>query len=281
MKSMRCRAAFISDIHLGTPDCQAGLLLDFLEQLQCQRLYLVGDIIDLEALDRRPWWHPDHGRVLASLLRLAAAGTRLIYIPGNHDASLRALAGAEIGNWLGIYRETIHDCADGRRFRVSHGDEFDDAHLDSDWKLLLGERLHRLLCLGHRLANRLRRHLGMDYRAYTVTLKSRIPAVQRYMQQYAERILADTRARGLDGHIGGHIHLGQVTTRDGICLLNDGDWVEHCTALLEYEDGRFELHPWGRRSTDMPPQTDTLAPPAGHSGPAPLNPASLASISGR
>ncbi len=278
MKDVHCRTAFISDVHLGTPGCQAELLLDFLDHLHCTSLYLVGDIVDLEALERRPWWHASHSAVLSRLRRLASDGTRLIYIPGNHDAPMRALAGLSIGDWLSIEHEAIHLAADGRRYRVSHGDEFDDERLDSDWRLVLGERLHRILCLGHRLANRLRRRLGRGYRPYTVEIKPRIPAVRRYIEHYAARVAADTAARGLDGHIGGHIHLGQVAMQGRVSLLNDGDWVEHCTALLEDHEGRFELRPWGRtgRRAELPRLTP--APGLAESGPSPHPVASAASL---
>ena len=149
MATFHCRSAFISDVHLGTPDCKARYLLDFLRQLRCERLYLVGDIIDLEALGKRMWWHADHSAVIAEILDMARRGIEVTYIPGNHDAALRGLVGQSFGG-VRIALDAVHEGADGRRYRVSHGDEFDPEQVGRRWMLHLGEAMHRFICWSNR-----------------------------------------------------------------------------------------------------------------------------------
>ncbi len=234
------RSVFISDIHLGTPDCRVDYLLRFLRELRCETLYLVGDIIDLEALHRRSYWPASHAAALAQVLALRAQGTRVIYIPGNHDAPLRALAGQVIsGIEVALWAE--HVAADGRRYRVSHGDEYDPEHLGKSWLVWVGDHAQRMLCLLNRGVNRVRRGLALPYWPMTILAKQRIGAALRYIRGYEQRVADAARAGGYDGHICGHIHFGNLREIDGVRYLNDGDWVEHCTALVEHRDGSFEL----------------------------------------
>lgn len=247
MKTVHCRSAFISDVHLGTADCKADYLLDFLHHLHCDTLYLVGDIIDLEALAKRYWWHPSHSAVVTELFALAGRGVKIIYIPGNHDALLRKLAGQNFGG-VRIALEAIHSGADGRRYRVSHGDEFDPRQIGTHWMLLLGDAMHRLICWSNRRLHALRRQMALPYLPLSIVIKSRIGKALAYIRAYEQRVAADARARGYDGHICGHIHFGQVRRIDNVLYLNDGDWVEHCTALLEDHVGAMQLIHWSERS---------------------------------
>jgi len=240
------RSVFISDVHLGTQDCRADYLLDFLRQLRCQTLYLVGDIIDLEALARRSYWPASHAAVLAELLALPTRGIRVIYIPGNHDAPLRGLVGQTIsGIELKLHAE--HIAADGRRYRVSHGDEFDPEQVGKRWLLWVGEHGQRLLCWMNRSLNRVRRGLALPYLPLTIIIKSRIAAALAYIRDYEQRVAALAAELGYDGHICGHIHFGAIRQIDGVLYLNDGDWVEHCTALTEDVDGRMQLLHWSEQ----------------------------------
>jgi UDP-2,3-diacylglucosamine pyrophosphatase LpxH len=250
MRTRRFRSIFISDVHLGTPDCRADYLLDFLRSTDCEQLYLVGDIIDLEALSTRTWWHPGHTLILAELLRKAATGTRVTYIPGNHDAALRGLSGQRIGP-IEVRLDAIHETADGRRFRVSHGDEFDPHAVGKRWITWLGIHAHRWVCRASRGINTLRRRVRLPYLPLTILLKSRIGRASRYIGEYEQAVATDARERQLDGHICGHIHYGNVREIDGVLYCNDGDWVEHCTALIEHSDGTLELLHWSERSTTL------------------------------
>jgi len=250
MRSRQYRSIFISDVHLGTPDCRSDYLLDFLRSTDCEQLYLVGDIVDLEALSARAWWHPTHTAIIGELLRKAANGTHVIYIPGNHDAAMRGLVGQRIGP-IEVRLDAIHETADGRRFRVSHGDEFDPHAVGKKWLLWFGKHAHRWVCRASRGVNRVRRHLRMPYLPLAIMIKSRIGRALRYIRDYEHTVAADARERRLDGHICGHIHYGNVREIDGVLYCNDGDWVEHCTALTERNDGTLELLHWTERSTTL------------------------------
>jgi len=250
MRARQYRSIFISDVHLGTPDCRSDYLLDFLRSTHCEQLYLVGDIVDLQAFSAHAWWHPSHTAILAELLRKAANGTRVIYIPGNHDAALRGLAGQNIGP-IEVRLDAIHETADGRQFRVSHGDEYDPEAIGKRWLLWFGEYAHRWVCRASRGVNALRRQFRLPYVPLPIVIKLRIARALRYIREYEQTVAADARERQLDGHICGHIHYGNVRDIDGVLYCNDGDWVEHCTALVEQRDGTLELLHWTERSTTL------------------------------
>jgi len=271
MATFYCRSAFISDVHLGTPDCKAAYLLDFLRQLRCEKLYLVGDIVDLEALARRAWWHPDHGAVIAEVLAMARRGVEVTYIPGNHDASMRVFAGQNFAG-VQVALDAVHEGIDGRRYHVSHGDEFDPEHIGRSWMLFVGEALHRFICWSNRRVHALRQRMALPYLPLSIIVKSHIGKALAYIRAYEQRVAGDARERGFDGHICGHIHFGHLREIDGVLYLNDGDWVEHCTALIEDHTGAMELIHWseqpaalGRASREL-----VLPSPAGALAMAPL-----------
>jgi UDP-2,3-diacylglucosamine pyrophosphatase LpxH len=246
MTTLRCRSAFISDVHLGTLDCKADYLLDFLRKLRCEKLYLVGDIIDMEALARRPWWPAEHSAVIAEILDLAQRGIEVIYIPGNHDAPMRGLHGQEFGG-VRIELDAVHIGADGRRYRVSHGDEFDPEQIGRGWMQHFGEAMHRFICWSNRRLHAMRQRLELPYLPLSIIVKSHIGKALAYIRAYEERVVKDARERGFDGHICGHIHFGHVRELNGVLYLNDGDWVEHCTALIEDHAGAMELIHWSEQ----------------------------------
>lgn len=244
------RSVFISDVHLGTPDCRADYLLDFLRQLSCKTLYLVGDIIDLEALAKRSYWPASHAAVLGELFALPARGIRVVYIPGNHDAPLRGLCGQTLSG-IEVKLHAEHVGGDGRRYRVSHGDEYDPEQVGRRWLLWVGEHGQRLICWLNRGVNRVRRGLSLPYLPLTIVLKTRIAGALSYIQGYERRVAAGAARLGFDGAICGHIHYGAIRQLDGVLYINDGDWVEHCTALTEHADGRMELLHWSDRCTAL------------------------------
>ncbi|MBD8526250.1 UDP-2,3-diacylglucosamine diphosphatase [Pseudomarimonas arenosa] len=242
------RSVFISDIHLGTPECRVNYLLSFLRQLNCEQLYLVGDVIDLEAMEKRHYWPAEHTQVMLEVLSLARRGIKVTYIPGNHDCQLRRLAGQTWGG-VEIKLWAEHTAADGRRYRVSHGDEFDPEAMGKRWLLWVGEHAQRWLSMANRAFNRLRRGLSLPYLPLSIIAKSRVSAALHYIQQFEHRVSLHARNEGYDGHICGHIHFGHVQSYDGVLYLNDGDWVEHCTALTEDQDGRMNLLHWSDHCT--------------------------------
>lgn len=246
MDRLRFRSVFISDVHLGTRDCRADFLLDFLRSTRCEQLYLVGDIIDLEALEQTPYWPARHSEVLAEFLAIAAQGTQVTYIPGNHDCRFRGMAGQRIGA-IEVALDAIHTTADGKRLRVSHGDEFDPEHQGKTWLVWFGDYAHRFIRLANRGLNALRRRLRLPYFALSILAKSRIGKALAYIRRYETLATSRARSLGLDGQICGHIHFGAMGEHGGVLYLNDGDWVEHCTALVEHMDGTLELLHWSER----------------------------------
>ena len=246
MNQWHVRTVFISDVHLGLRDCQATYLLDFLRSTTCEQLYLVGDIIDLENLSTSPWWHRDHGAVLDEIFRIARSGTRVIYIPGNHDAAMRRFAGQSMAG-VHVELDALHIAADGRRYRVSHGDEFDRGIRAPRWLLFVGDKMQSFVCGLNRRVNALRKLLGFSYQPISIAIKSRIGITRRFIRDFEMRVAASARAAGVDGHICGHIHHGRIEDHAGVVYINDGDWVEHCTALVEHDDGAFELVHWTER----------------------------------
>ena len=230
-------------MHLGLRDCQAAYLLDFLRASACEQLYLVGDIIDLENLELKPWWHGDHGAVLAEIFAIAARGTLVTYIPGNHDAALRRFAGQRFAG-VDIALGAVHVGADGRRYRVSHGDEFDSGHSAPAWLVRVGDGLQRFICASNRRVNSVLRRLGLRYLPLSIAIKSRIATARRFIRDFEIRVATSAREGGFDGHICGHIHYGRIEDHAGVLYINDGDWVEHCTALVEHMDGALELLHW-------------------------------------
>lgn len=236
----RFRTVFVADVHLGSIGCQAEKLAGFLARIHADTLYLVGDIVDLESLSRRFFWPQAHNDVLRALLGHARRGSRVIYVPGNHDVAARAYGGLTFGR-VEIRREVVHEGAGGQRLLVMHGDAL-DRHLGRDaWLSQVGSVAYRhLLHLNGRI-NRWRARAGLGYWPLASTLKHRSRAARAYMGRFRDAALAHARARAFDGCILGHIHRPEVHEREGVTYMNCGDWVEHCTALVEHADGRFEL----------------------------------------
>jgi len=259
MSRLSFRSVFISDVHLGYAGCKAPYLLDFLRSLRCERLYLVGDIVDFENMAKRPYWHASHAEVIAEILALAAQGTRVVYIPGNHDAALRRFAGTRVAG-VEVALDAVHVGPDGRRYRVSHGDEY-DGHGDAPrWLLKLGDVLQGFVCALNRRANALLRLFGLRYRPLSILLKTRIGTARRFIGDFERRVAAQAGADGFDGHICGHIHYANMREHAGALYLNDGDWVEHCTGLVEHHDGSFELLHWTERRLSLA-RSDAAAAP--------------------
>lgn len=241
MPAARQRAVFISDIHLGSRHCHAAELATFLRGLRCERLYLVGDIVDLWwVAQRRAHWRAEHNAVIEALHALRRDGTALIYVPGNHDRPARRLCGLVLPA-MQVRRRAIHVTADGRRLLVVHGDDYDGATHFGGLQERFGDWLYyRILTLNQR-TNGVRRRLGLHYWSLAEFLKRRSVAAERFIGRFVQAGLADARRRGLDGIVCGHIHRAALIERDGLVYANDGDWVESLTALVEGPDGHLRL----------------------------------------
>ncbi|WP_111267332.1 UDP-2,3-diacylglucosamine diphosphatase [Marilutibacter maris] len=237
----RRRAVFISDVHLGSKHCHANQLADFLQALRCDRLYLVGDIVDLWWMaQRRARWGNAHNRVIEALHALRRDGTELIYVPGNHDRPIRRFCGLALPR-MQVRRRTIHTTADGRRLLVTHGDDYDAQTHFGSLQEKLGDWLYYRILSGNQLFNHLRRALGMRYWSLSEFLKRQSGAAERYIARFVQAGLDDASRRGLDGIVCGHIHRAALFERDGRVYANDGDWVESLSALAEDPDGSLRL----------------------------------------
>lgn len=240
---LRVRTVFISDVHLGSRGCSADYLLDFLHSVQCDTLYLVGDIIDLWSMKRSFFWPQSHSNVIRTILGKAKHGTRVIYIPGNHDAPFREHVGMQFGN-VEIMQDAIHETADGRRFWVLHGDDFDNVIKASPLLSYVGHHLYDFILWLNRHVNSVRRRFGFSYWSVAAFLKGKMKNAMKYIANYERALASEARKRGVDGVICGHIHRAEITQLDDVLYCNDGDWVESCTTLLEDHDGRLSLLRW-------------------------------------
>lgn len=241
----RYRTVFISDVHLGTKGCQAELLLDFIRHVECDTLYLVGDIIDGWKLRNGWYWPQAHNDVVQKILRLARKGVNVIYVPGNHDEMVRDFCGVHFGGVV-VARDAVHEAADGKRYLVVHGDEFDGVVQHAKWLALLGDYAYRALISANTLFNRARRRLGFGYWSLSAFLKTRVKNALQFIENFEAAVADEARRRGVDGVICGHIHKAEIRDIDGTAYINDGDWVESCTALVEHPDGRFEILEWAK-----------------------------------
>jgi UDP-2,3-diacylglucosamine pyrophosphatase LpxH len=249
--SRRYRSIFISDLHLGTRGCKADFLLDFLRHNESQYLYLVGDIIDGWEL-RKSWsWPQQHNDILQKILRKARKGTRVVYIPGNHDEFARSYTRMHFGGVEVVY-ETAHETADGKRFLVLHGDKFDGIVKQSKWLAHLGSTAYNFTLSLNHYFNLVRRRLGYSYWSLSAYLKHKVKNAVGFIYHYEHVVVQEARRRGMDGIICGHIHKAEMKTIDGILYCNDGDWVESCTALVEHFDGRLELVHWAEVRDESP-----------------------------
>ncbi|NHN83930.1 UDP-2,3-diacylglucosamine diphosphatase [Acetobacter musti] len=239
------RTVFLSDIHLGTKGSRAGLVADFLKSVSCERLYLVGDIIDGWRL-RRSWhWDADHDELLRVVLRMARRGTDVIYIPGNHDEMFRSWLQMELEiASVRLLPRAEHTAADGKRYLVMHGDEFDSVVRYAPFLALLGDHAYSAALVMNRWINAVRRRLGLPYRSFSAWAKRQVKGAVKAIDRFEEALAREARRCGADGVICGHIHSPEIRDIDGITYMNTGDWVESCTALVENRNGTFTLIDW-------------------------------------
>jgi UDP-2,3-diacylglucosamine pyrophosphatase LpxH len=254
----RYRSVFISDVHLGTRGCQAELLLDFIRHMECDTLYLVGDIVDGWKLRSGWYWPQSHNDVVQKILRLARKGVSVIYVPGNHDEVVRDFCGVHFGGVV-VARDAVHETADGRRFLVTHGDDFDSVVQHAKWLALLGDWAYRALLASNTLINRVRRRFGFGYWSFSAFAKTRVKKALQFIENFEQAVADEARRRGVDGVICGHIHKAESRMIDGVAYINDGDWVESCTALVEHPDGRLEILEWPKVRAGLTAAAEPLA----------------------
>jgi UDP-2,3-diacylglucosamine pyrophosphatase LpxH len=240
----RVRSIFLSDIHLGTRACQAGRLLSFLRQYDSEYLYLVGDIIDFWAMSRGIHWSAAQNTFVQKVLKRARHGTRVVFVPGNHDEALREYTGTSFGD-IQLVHEHVHQAADGKRYAVLHGDEFDQVTRYHRWVAILGDVAYNLLVRVNTWLSIARRTLGISgYWSLAGYAKRKVKGAVSFIYDFEDSVMRAVRDRGLDGVICGHIHSAALREIDGMAYINCGDWVDSCTAIVEHHDGRMELVDW-------------------------------------
>lgn len=253
------RTLWLSDVHLGYPGARAEALLDFIRSMRCETLYLVGDIIDFWALKKRRHWPQAHNDVVRSILGKAKHGTRVVYVPGNHDAVVREYVGLALGQ-VEIHERILHETVDGRRLLVLHGDQFDAAVRHSRLAAMLGSAAYDSLLWTSRTVDRLRDALGRPHWSLASAVKSRVARARAYIQRFERAAMREARQQGVDGVVCGHIHRPALRVVDRHLYMNCGDWVEHCTALVEHRDGRLELLRPAAPSNTQPDEARETAP---------------------
>ena len=261
----RYRAIFLSDTHLGTKDCRSDFLADFLSKTASDYLYLVGDIVDGWRLRKSWYWDNTHDEVIRLILGKARAGTAVTYIPGNHDEMFRAWLPMELEvGGIKLRQDASHTTADGRRLLVIHGDEFDSVVRYAKFLALLGDSAYTTALMLNRYFNAVRRRLGHPYWSLSQWLKRRVKEAVKAIDRFEAAVANEARRRGFDGVVCGHIHHAEMREVGGVLYLNDGDWVESCTALVEHFDGQLELIDWAAlsRLSFAAPRGSTVAVPA-------------------
>ncbi|WP_413816481.1 UDP-2,3-diacylglucosamine diphosphatase [Pigmentiphaga sp.] len=268
------RTIWISDLHLGTAGCNAGHLLDFLKHNEAETLYLVGDIIDGWQL-RKSWsWPQAHNDVVQKVLRKARKGTRVVFIPGNHDEFARQFIGYAFGD-IEVQEDAVHLTADGKRLWVTHGDQFDGVIQHSKWLAHLGDTLYTFALWLNLHFNRIRRRMGLHYWSLSQYLKHKVKNAVSFITNFEEVLVNEAKRRGYDGVVCGHIHKPEIRQVDGVLYCNDGDWVESLSALVEDQQGQLHLVYWTkltdagepvsaktkrRRAIELPALPSALAP---------------------
>jgi UDP-2,3-diacylglucosamine pyrophosphatase LpxH len=241
--TIRFRSLWISDLHLGTRASRASELLNFLSEVRADRIYLVGDIVDIKRMKSQPRFCDTHMRVVSEIVRLARTGTEILYIPGNHDYEFRNLIGHELLG-IPIHLEAVHETAGGERLLVTHGDLLDGRIRQGTNLEKFGATAYVVLSELEVIVNRLRKRLGQDYVSISMSVIHRLKGAREYIRRF-ETFAADlARERGFDGIVCGHIHRPNIRQFDGILYANDGDWVDHQTALGETPDGELQLLTW-------------------------------------
>jgi UDP-2,3-diacylglucosamine pyrophosphatase LpxH len=255
----RYRTIFLSDLHLGARGCQAELMLDFLRHNEADTYYLVGDIIDGWRLKGGWYWPQAHNDVVQKLLRKVRRGAHMIFVPGNHDEFARQFFGLSFGG-IEIKRNAMHVTADGRRFWITHGDEFDVVVRHAKWLALFGDWAYDFAIFINTHFNRVRRALGFGYWSFSAWAKLRVKNAVNFIGAFERELAAEAKKHGADGVVCGHIHHPAIRDIDGVTYVNTGDFVESCSVAVEHEDGALEVVYWSKLAPKVRPEPDEAEP---------------------
>ncbi|MCI0506956.1 MAG: UDP-2,3-diacylglucosamine diphosphatase [Gammaproteobacteria bacterium] len=237
------RSIFISDVHLGAKDVRNDCLLDFLNTVEAEYIYLVGDIVDFWKLKHNWHWPEINNAIVQRLLDKVKNGARVTYIPGNHDERLRDYIGSNL-NDIVIREDAIHTTKDNKTLLLIHGDEFDSVVMTNKWLIHFGDWLYNRIVILNRHCNYVRRKLGFPYWSLSNFLKLRTKKALQYIESFENAVIREAQRRGVDGVVCGHIHHPAVKQTGGIIYANTGDWVENCTAIVEKKNGQLEMLRW-------------------------------------
>ncbi|MEI7839649.1 MAG: UDP-2,3-diacylglucosamine diphosphatase [Methylococcaceae bacterium] len=244
------RTIWISDLHIGSTQCQSDVLLDFLKYNDSEKLYLVGDIIDFWSLSKKMYWTTDHNTIIQKILRKARQGTEIIYIPGNHDENIRDYENYVFGDIV-VKVSDVHTTALGKRFLIVHGDEYDAVARHHKWLAKIGSVGYDWLIALNRFWRVFRRLFGIQSQfSLAAYIKFKVKNAVQFISDYEETIVHTLRNENLDGVICGHIHHAEIKQIDNFLYVNTGDFVESCTAIVEHHNGKLELIKWKKQASD-------------------------------
>ncbi|NMA99091.1 MAG: UDP-2,3-diacylglucosamine diphosphatase [Phyllobacteriaceae bacterium] len=239
----RVRALFLSDVHLGMKPVRSRQLIEFLRLHDAETIYLVGDILDGWRLAKQWHWPPEYNILVDLLLAKANAGTRIVYLPGNHDEFLREYLGTYFGE-VELVDRTIHTTAAGKTYLVIHGDQFDVVVMNAKWLAHVGDWAYNAALRFNSAINWVRRRMGLQYWSLSAWAKQKVKNAVSVIGRFEEALVHEAKQTGVDGVICGHIHFADMHERLGVHYINTGDWVESCTAIVENFNGQFELIKW-------------------------------------
>jgi UDP-2,3-diacylglucosamine pyrophosphatase LpxH len=236
-------SVFISDVHLGTKGSKAELLVAFLREVECHNLFLVGDIFDGWRLKKNWYWNEHHSTVVQKVLRMARKGTKVYYIPGNHDEFMREFLEYNFGS-IELHNEMTYTALNSKKYIVIHGDKFDFVTLNMKWLAHIGDQGYTLLLNLNTMLHWVMSKLRLPYWSLSKWAKSQVKQAVNFVGNYEASLVNYARIKHADGIICGHIHSANISTINHIEYMNSGDWVESCTALVEHTDGRWEIITW-------------------------------------
>lgn len=247
------KTIFISDVHLGSRDCKAELLNNFLKYNSCETLYLVGDIIDGWKIQQNKWkWKQSHTNIVRRILSHAKKGTKVIYIAGNHDEFLRPMLPYGFTfDKVELHNQFEHIGVDGKKYLVTHGDLFDGITRLAPWISFLGDKAYDFVLGVNTKYNWIRHKMGFGYWSLSRYLKHKVKRAVDFIFRFEKNLAEYCKRKGYDGVICGHIHSAEIKNIHGVIYMNDGDWVESCTALVEHHTGEWEIIRWTKHEVDL------------------------------
>lgn len=241
----------LSDVHLGTRDCHAKALYNYLKRLKVGTLILNGDFIDTWAF-RRHYFPREHTLVLQRIMRMAAKGTQVYYITGNHDDVLRRYSDFSAGNLH--LRDQLVLQLNGKRYWFFHGDVFDAVIRFSPLLTKMGSQGYEWLIRLNRWINRLRRITGRPRMSFASRVKHSVKKATTFIHDFEQTAIRTASEQNCDYVVCGHIHRPTIRTAKvedkTITYLNSGDWVENLTAL-EYNFGRWTIYEYNELDYDL------------------------------